>query len=51
MSAVERIGSSVSAKTGQVVAGGGPGSRYEKAARLGLTVLSTEEFMSIIEGE
>ena len=46
-----RVSSTVSAKTDYVVAGSDPGSKYEKAVRLGLTVLSIEEFMSLIEGE
>ena len=46
-----RVSSSVSAKTDYVVAGSDPGSKYEKAVRLGVTVLSIEEFTSIIEGE
>lgn len=45
-----RVSSSVSAKTDYVVAGSDPGSKYEKAARLGLTVLSSEEFMLLIKG-
>jgi DNA ligase (NAD+) len=46
-----RVSSTVSAKTDYVVAGTAPGSKYEKAVRLGLTVLSIEEFMSLIKGE
>jgi len=46
-----RVSSSVSAKTDYVVAGSDPGSKKEKAARLGLTVLSVEELMLLIKGE
>jgi DNA ligase (NAD+) len=43
-----RVSSSVSAKTDFVVAGTDPGSKYEKAVRLGLTVLSMEEFVALV---
>jgi DNA ligase (NAD+) len=45
-----RISSSVSGKTDYLVAGADPGSKYEKAVRLGLTVLSIDQFLSLIEG-
>jgi DNA ligase (NAD+) len=43
-----RVSSSVSKKTDYVVAGDDPGSKYEKAVRLGLTVLSIDEFMRLL---
>ncbi|MEA3485304.1 MAG: NAD-dependent DNA ligase LigA, partial [Candidatus Aerophobetes bacterium] len=50
---VERLGaraiSSVSKKVDYVVAGKGPGSKYEKAKRLGVRILNEEEFQELIE--
>lgn len=43
-----RVSGSVSAKTGFVVAGENPGSKFTKAQKLGVKILTEQEFISII---
>ncbi|MCX6357531.1 MAG: helix-hairpin-helix domain-containing protein, partial [Candidatus Aureabacteria bacterium] len=43
-----RASSSVSAKTDYVVAGADPGSKYEKAKKLGIAILTETEFMKLL---
>jgi DNA ligase (NAD+) len=44
-----RASGSVSGKTDYVVAGADPGSKYEKAKRLGVTILSEKEFRRLVQ--
>ena len=46
-----RVGSSVSAKTGYVVAGEDPGSKLDKARKAGVTILDEAGFLELIGGE
>lgn len=43
------VSETVSKKTDYVVAGGEPGSKYEKAKRLGIKILSEKEFIGLIK--
>jgi DNA ligase (NAD+) len=45
-----RVGDSVSAKTTAVIAGENPGSKLEKARRLGLTILDEEALEQLLSG-
>ncbi len=43
-----KVSNSVSKKTDFVVVGKDPGSKYEKAKKLGITIINEEEFMKLI---
>lgn len=45
-----KISSSVSKKTNYVLAGKEPGSKYDKALELGVTVIAEEEFLTMVGG-
>ncbi|MBE0466865.1 MAG: NAD-dependent DNA ligase LigA [Candidatus Desulforudis sp.] len=45
-----RVVSNVSRQTDYVVVGRNPGGKYEKAAKLGITILSEPEFTELLEG-
>ena len=44
-----KVTGSVSAKTSYVVVGESPGSKYEKAQKLGVTILNEEAFLKLID--
>ena len=43
--------SSVSKKTGAVIVGENPGSKYQKALELNVPILSEEDFMNMIDSK
>ena len=46
-----KVTTSVSKKTDYVVVGESPGSKYDRAQKLGIQILTEEEFISLIFGE
>jgi DNA ligase (NAD+) len=46
-----RVSGSVSKKTHHVVVGGDPGSKYDKARELGLSILDEAQFLALLEGD
>lgn len=46
-----RVSSAVSKKTDFVLAGKNAGSKYDKAVKLGIAIISEEEFGKLVEGE
>ena len=44
-----KVVGSVSKKTDYVVVGAEPGSKYEKAKELGITILNEEEFIALLD--
>jgi len=46
-----KVTSSVSNKTDYVVVGESPGSKYDKAIKLGTTILNENEFIELIFGK
>jgi DNA ligase (NAD+) len=44
-----KVSGSVSKKTNYVIAGSEPGSKYDKAIQLGVTILNEEEFLKMLE--
>ncbi len=45
-----KVSGSVSKKTSYVVVGANPGSKFDKAQELGVTILNESEFMAVLEG-
>ncbi|MEO5358057.1 MAG: NAD-dependent DNA ligase LigA [Nitrospirae bacterium YQR-1] len=46
-----RAASSVSKETSYVIAGNGPGSKYDKAKKLGVKIITYEEFLKLLNTE